>query len=416
MKRTHYTFIVAFLLIAVILTGCRREFRYVDDLDLSAAEKTEHPWDIEQEFSYLPSKDSIDNVINLSQNETTKISISNGTVFLTQPKKPMRYDPKTNAMTLICTDPLCDHIVDCPFSLTDMNDGIYCVGDSYLYFRYTEKGDAFVKYDAKDRTLSILRTITSQYTIRQMAILDDCYYYIDVIYDEKRDSFSFSLCRQYYDSKKIDVLKKSKELDFYIMGADSDTVYYYDYVKKALVFYSAANKAEVSSVKLGNDFYCISLCKDGYIIFIDEYGKLMRINTDGSDLRSLGISDAYFFYLTNSYIYYVTYDELLQGKIKRNTVYGEKEDDLFLDLQAIYRMDHEGNNKELVWKNQDMSSVYYHTEYIVIGNYIYTAFDHYYFEDGYFTPTLSLGVNSKSEQYYCRIDITSGEYYFIKLE
>ena len=404
------------LILATALVGCESSFRYADEIDNTVNNDAPvFPWELEQEFTYTEFGDSNGNVINFDDSFLSGIEIHDGKFYILQPLKPMIYDPVTNTQTYVCTDPLCDHKIGCPFSMTRMEEGIHAVKDFVVYFKGGSGKPQVAKYSRTDRTVTILRPITENVYTPDMVALEDCYYFIDVSYDEKTQLFTYSLCRQYYDSKEIEVLKSSHEYDYSILGADGDVIYYYDEIKKELVTYSATLRKELSAVKTSSSFDSMALCKDGYLIYRTTKGELMRVNTDGSGQRSLGVSGVHSFYLTDSYIYYLTVEDTVAAKGVQITSTGEKHYEFDLQIHAVYRTDHEGDNRELVWKNKEESNVTQLAEFVVVGNYLYSTFSNYYLEDGYYINAIELGQGASKTQYYQRIDCTTGEFYYIKL-
>lgn len=405
---------ISFLLAvtALSLTACAKSnFNYVETT--VPATPVSVPWSNTSEFTYTPSEDRTDNVINWSF-RSTNIGVMNGDLYLQRPGMAVRYDPKTGRQTYLCTDPLCPHdTLECPFSYTDLNSEYHVFEDKVLYYNIKD-GMKVMLYSMTDRTVKEMRTVDSTESIPHLVPMKEWYYFIDLVYDQQKDTYIRSLCRQFYDSGKIEVLRKEDERRFQtsLMGTDGEVLYVYENHNAALVGLSLDGKTELFRTRFDYGFEAI--CKDGYMIYFDgETNEMWRKNLDGTDQHKLGISDVNYFYLTDSYIYYIKTDET-KVFVNLHDLDDYTDDETFrVDYQTIYRSDHEGNNEEVVFKNTIGEDVIETRKYIVQGNYLYAVFDYYDIND----EECNCTVSRQSESYtYCRIDCTTGEIYYIEVK
>ena len=399
----------------LIFNGCTKsDFNHVETT--IPVTKSPVPWSNPSEFTYTPSEDSTENVLNWSF-RSTNIDAMNGDLYLQRTWMAVRFDSKTGRQTYLCSDPLCNHnTADCPFYSADLNSEYHVIEDKVLYYRMnpTDREMQVMLYSMTDRTTKVMRTQSPGRSLPHMVALKEWYYYIDLVYDAERNSYIRSLCRQFYDSGKIEVLRREDEnkTRTSLMGADEEVLYVYENHNAALVGLSLDGKTELFRTRFDYGFEAI--CKDGYMIYFDgETKEMCRKNLDGTNEHKLGISDVEYFYLTDSYIYYMKIDE-------ERIFYDVNDiDDLtddertYIYYQTIYRSDHEGNNEEVVFKNTLGEDVISLNEFIVEGNYLYALFDYHKINGEEVETT----VSRQSLVYtYCRIDCTTGEIYYIEVK
>lgn len=411
----HYFSLAIVLVLCCMFIGCNAnsDFQYVETTVLDSATKDPEPWRNNTEFSYTASPDQTENVINFRNGWQTSMYTAHGKLYFSRTDMPVQYDAATNRQTTLCTDPLCTHYTaECPFAYANIDDGFYVVDDKVLYYGYDAKNRQHnVKlYSMTDRTTKVLRVREGNQYAPAMIALKDSYYFIDMVYDKDSESYSYSLCRQMYESGDIEVLRTDTDYNVTLMGADEDVVYLYDDIECALIAYASDGKTELyrTSVESGQ----MSIHKDGYLIIRTADGELIRMNLDGSNRQSLGITGVDYFYLTDSYIYYRT----VQDKIDGVEYYDGEYIDASVDLQAVYRTDHEGNSKELVWENRDETSILELEDFIVSGNYLYANFTHCSVDGDQLTFTFNSQGSMPYSYTYSRIDCSVGEIYYIKVE
>ncbi len=407
MKKHLYLLVSSVLLLSVVLSGCgaKQDFRYTETYEsdkTGSEEKFTLVNDVE--FSYQASDDHAENVINFQSVLAAGVFVDNEKLYLNQYFTPVLYDAATDRRTSLCTDPLCDHYTpDCPFMYSVLSYGFYVIDDKVLYHWCDGRSHQVRLYSMTDRTVKVLRTVEGNLFSSNMIALEDSYFYTDIIYDEESDTYTYSFCRQMYDSGKIEVFRTEKNYDTVPLGVDGDTVYIHDLAEEVLIAYDLDGKNEKYRTPIGDAH--MAICKDGYIIF-EEDGELMRMNLDGSDRHSLGITGVDYLYLTDSYVYYRTVEKRIDGIVYEYE--GDRES--YVELQAIYRVDHEGKNKELIWKNQDETNIFIFCDFVADGNYIYANFTHCRVNGEELIYTFNQFTT------YCRLDCTTGEKYYIYLE
>lgn len=421
MKKT-ISFTLILTLFTITMVSCKpSDFNYAETT-VPTADAQPAPWQNGVEFSYTPSDDRLNNVINLNAGFSSMLQPVGDQLYLYGHYRAICYDPATARQTDLCKDPICTHTAssDCPLFGMDMEE-FHIVGDKLLYYRdNTVDGETQMQlmlYSMTDRTTKVLRTVNRkvEYDVK-LVPLENCCYFIDEIYDEETDDYSYAFCCQDYESGKIEVLRHEEDSNTVLQGSDGEVIYIYDVAENALIGLSLDGKTELSRAKV-DPLDQNAICKDGYLISMDNNGELWRMNTDGSDRHSLGITAADCFYLTDSYIYYRKVEGKKTG-IEDLGPYGTAETDV--ELQAIYRSDHEGKNETLVWKNTDENNILvtdHFNRFVVQGNYIYCEFTYCRFEGEKVTIDSGSGsLSADSSASYARIDCTTGEVYFIETE
>lgn len=422
MKKHLFRQFTVFMLSVVLLTGCQGkdgDFDYVSTT-VADPDRVRVPWTNAGEFSYTPSEDGVDNVINWSHSE--EMYISGNSLYLYGHYRAIRYDPTTGRQTQLCTDPICTHQrgTDCPLAFMDSGMGFSVVDDKVIFYEmmptrgddgYDMNYDLYL-YSTTDRTLKLLRTFQSD-TVSSVITLSDAYFFLDIVHDAETDTYTYSLCRQEYNSNQVEVLRTENNHNTYLMGTDGTVIYIFDKAEGALIGLSMDGKTEVSRVTLTGVkwWHCASICKDGYLLYLLD-GELWRVNLDGSDQRSLGIGDVEYFFLTDSCVYYqkkVGEKEFIDAEYPGETVKA--------DLIEIYRADHEGKNATVVYRNESDMVMVTPENYIVVGNYLYAPFMYYEINGDEATGTYSRGaLTDENSRAYCRIDLTTSEIYYIDTE
>ena len=420
MKKRLFLQFAVFALSAALLCGCQKDqFDYVNTT-VANPNESKLPWANSGAFTYTPSEDGVDNVINWSHSE--EMYLSGGSLYLYGHYRAVRYDPVTGRQTQLCTDPVCTHQrgTDCPLAFMDSGMGFSVVDDKVIFYEqkpirgdkgYDMNYDLYL-YSTTNRTAKLLRTFQSD-TVSSVITLSDAYFFLDIVHDPKTDTYTYSLCRQAYDSNQVEVLRTENNHNTYLLGTDGAIIYVFDKAQSVLIGLSIDGKTEVSRVTVEGAkwWHSAAICKDGYLLYLVD-GELWRVNLDGSDRRSLGIKDVEYCYLTDSYVYY-------QKKV------GEKEftdaespgETLKADLIEIYRADHQGQNATVVYQNDSNSVIVTPENYIMQGNYLYAPFMYYEINGDQASGTYSRGaLTDEQSRAYCRIDLTTNEIYYIDTE
>lgn len=413
MNNPRRILLICVFLFVFILNSCQQNsFDYVDAISSNNSQYGKTPWENTVKFSYETSKDGVNNVINFQYTHRSKIYVTQNKLYFKRHFMPVLYDVTTGKQSYLCTDPLCAHKTnECPFANAVLDDGFWVVDDKVLFYSRNDNNRQVMLYSITDRTMKCLRTVEGNWSSPHIIALKDRYFFIDILYDEESGSFNYSLCRQMYDSGDIKVIRSENSYNTALLAADEDIVYIHDEAEGAIIALTSDGDNELSRTLIEN--VQMAICKEGYLIFTDETGELFRMNLDGSNRHSLGISGVEYFYLTDSYIYYRVIEERKYGLA---IVPGYEDEETFVDLQAIYRINHEGNDQELIWNNLKETDVLILDDFVVDGNYIYAMFTHCRIDGNnmYFTENIQNG--EKYITTYCRIDCKSRNIYYIDVE
>lgn len=401
--------------VALILTGCQKPtFEYVETT-VPAPEVTV-PWSQTTEFSYTPSDDSTDHVINFQRNAHMNVIESN--LYLPKLGMIMRYDPKTGRQTALCTDPLCTHnTLDCPFTITDLTSGVYVCGDKILYYGLEGGQTKVLLYSTTDRTTKIMRYLEGDRTVPILIAMEEWYFFVDLVYDEKKDTYIRSLCRQFYDSGEIEVIltEDERRQRTSLRGTDREVLYLSQNGDTFIVM-TADGKEEITRFSMNVDSL-ISIYNNEYMIYMDgETHELWKTDMDGTNARSLGIKGIDYFYLTDNYIYYMKTTDTKTFEYWEDYDKPLEVEYTYVEYQTIYRCDHNGENEEIVFVNtigEDVLSLDNFNSFVVEGNYLYGVFNYHDF-----TEDKVITTNSRLSELhtYCRIDCTTGEVYYIEVK
>jgi hypothetical protein len=366
-------------------------------------------------------------------------------VHFPENKTLFKYNVKTNNMTTVCSDPLCKHNEkSCPFF--GMFDTMYINKDKILFLRqYTlqlerqnkngemfEEWDGYMMYDMSKGKSYIRNEFDSvEFTenARKLFIDDYCLYY-DFVYNEEIEEWVFAVMRWDLSTNETVVLAGKNNIydhnaNYSHIMADSflfvvnSRIYFTD----GKTIYSTNKNGEDKIEHLTGSFL-LDVFTDGEYIFygvpIEDNSfiqSIYRVDFDGNNNIELGIiANSRNWEITSKYIYYKKYDEIAIGK---NMVSGYLGENITLYGSEIWRCNHDGNNHELVYKFEgDMANYRIHGE-LYLGNYIYAIYDYWVDSDGdgifkdgdYYSSQYDNG-------YYTimRIDITTGEIYYIKID
>ncbi len=369
------------------------------------------PFENYSPFDYTPSSDSMQNVINCSSNSTYMACI-NPYLYFYNSNVIVRYNPEANSITYLCSDPLCLHnSPDCPFYGLDVLYGFY-IYENTIYYRQqydyqkngkiTDSVNRISAYSINTGELAVLRNLDdSPLSTSNMIFYDHFYLYTDIIFNNETHKSTYNLCRQDLNTKNIEIVLSEESWNTVPLFTYNNVLYIRNSEKKEL--YSANADTPLEMKKISDDTGKIAFCKDGYFIFKDQQGSLFRMNADSSNIQSLNIKNVDYFYLTDNYIYYTQVDQKLKGKT-------EDGQDINIDLYSISRIDHDGNNNELVWKNNNSSELLLPKNFVVYGNYIYTVFDYFKVDD------FITGISSRSNDFiYARINCDTQDIFYITI-
>ncbi len=410
------SFVLAITAISAVTVGCKNEqFDYVETT--VPVTQAPVPWSNAHEFTYTPSEDGTDDILNI--NRSKYCFSTEGSLYFQKLGMMVRYDPETGRQTYLCTDPLCEHGEGCPFGRSDLTSGVYVYKDKVLYYGLDPDagGMSVMLYSTTERTTKALRAITGNRMISTLVAAEEWYYFVDLVYNKRKDSYTRSLCRQFYDSGEIEVILTEDESlqKTYLVGTNGEVLYLSRSDDTFLVL-SMDGKEVISSFPMKCDSL-LSIYRDEYMIYMDgDTKELYQINMDGTGLRSLGIKDIIYFYLTDSYIYYITLDKVVSERDYNDFDNPDDDVDIYLRYCSIYRCDHDGKNSELIYQNvqgDDILQFERFNPFIAEGNYLYGIFTYQDVKGEDIIATDSRQTNAYT---YFRIDCTTGEVYYIDVE
>jgi len=427
-------------ILTALLVGCDKNLVYVDSENIETLYEYET-----KDFSFSESPDApiTFNAIDGGQ----VIQYSNGYLFFhnnynrdifnfPENRTLMKYNVKTDNLISICSDSVCLHnTLDCPFYA--MYNTMYVFDEkiayAQIYSNTANDSEYFMLgqynlFDSEKISKSVRNTIkTNSYTeYMKMLPVDNYVLYYENMYNEELDEWVDGIYRwNIVDNTQTllcgenniyepDSMYPNTLACNFLFAIDS-RIYFTD----GTVIFSTDTNYE-NRIDHVEGRFVLDVFTDGEYIYYGipvEEGSyiqsLHRVDFNGkNDIELDIVTQKENVEITSNYIYYKKYDEIAIGK---NRVSGYSGENIILYSSEIWRCDHDGQNHELVYKFEGDMANYRLIYEIYVGNYIYGLYNWWedadgdgIFEDGddHFSAT--------SEEYLImRIDITTGETYFI---
>lgn len=412
------TLIMILLYIMLCLTSCDNKMQYIDN-ETEIDETIEKAEDDKFEYTYSDDSYVKYNSVNLSN----QFQYYDGCLYFNKGTL-MRYNCETGNITTVCSDPLCDHkSYDCPFFM--MNP--FVVYKDRVFFRRVNVFDDYTEqmsYNISTAALKVHEKIDSMNggEYLKQILIDNYRYYYDYKQKDETSEPEAVICRMNLDTGKIETVSgdlQKDELDYYIpytqifLFTVDSRVYFTDGKIIFSTDLDLKNRTDHITGKFPGDVYT-----DGEYIYYsqkqDETTDIYRMKFDGSDNTYIVTVSTYSSWqFTEKYIYYQTPDVVDIGKVR---ISGYASDRVELHGSEIRRCRHDGSGDELVYKFEgDMANCRIFG-YTVYGNYIYGDYQEWIDKDGN-------GVFEEGENYsnyndpdykFMRIDVTTGEIYYIK--
>ena len=343
----------------------------------------------------------------------------------------LKMNLKTGNVVSVCSDPLCRHdFTDCPIYGIGIVNFLSPAGDLYFlsqYF-YNDKENSrlsaqFVKFDFGKNKATVLEVFENGATgFGKEIYTDDYRFYHGMFYDANQDEYVPAIMRMNLSDGKtepfagIDSEHIEGNYDYTddLLFTIDDRLYLTDSRTLYSVDFDGNNRIDHIDGYVGSECYT-----DGEYVYYQSSGEICRRSLDGGNEEKLGIvpysGTGYF--LTETYIYYMSGESITLGEAR---IPGYASDTVTLEGGEFWRCRHDGSENELVYKFAGETETYRPRHWIVVGNYIYA---HYYWwtdadGDGIFEEgdnRESYPVNGSPLHRILRIDVTTGEEYFIEI-
>jgi len=344
-----------------------------------------------------------------------------------------KLNKETGKMNEMCKDPICNHKTkECPFYGQHWLFGFYIYDNKVIYQRGSEKiglkGEPrrILLYDIKNGSFRVLHEYPADTTFFPIdhgfhggvMYFHECIVNPDYANDKTLPQRLFSHIKVDLSTYEKEVLYTSSHKKTTILGGDDNNIYYINRIDNKV--YVAKNRdLSNASVLIDDHKGYFFIANDRVFYVSSETGTLTSKNLDGTDKKDLGISDLYYIYITDKYIYY-------RQKIEFDIVAapvspGKKEQRETIALaNEIYRCTHDGKNIEVVYKAFDGEPlkagdvVYYPSNLYVFEGYFYSTFTAFSVkEDG--TIDRDISTNSRGPFSYMRVNCNTGEMYIIEM-
>ncbi len=371
-------------------------------------------YESDAQYSYLEDTDTSREIIGLGR--TSRLCIVGEHIYFLAPNSIYRLNPKTGNITHLCTDPICDHSTpSCSFYGIETVFG-FCLVDNCIYYRQqysyrykstdgtvvTQSANQISQYNLNTGEHRKMRDISSPAISTSMVFLDNWCYFTDMIFDDEKNSYTYSICRQDIDNLKIEVVDSSDSWRYDILLA---------YDKKIVMFDNLTNNMFSRDIYGVDTIICENIGtlfkKEDSFIYRDlQSGQVKKCDLDGGQQSVLIDEDVTYFYVTNEYIYYTLNDN-------REIGINERDQSFNVNVSSIMRVDCNGENKKTIYTpsfNDDFFILF--SDFIVEGRYIYTTYDWYEKND----DGKWVGDSSKSYGNYLRYDTETEEIYYFNFD
>ncbi len=329
---------------------------------------------------------------------------------------------QTGNITSVCPDPLCRHdSLDCPIYGIGSVVFLSPAGELYFLSQYFyDDGDdsrfsmRFVKYNAEKNKSAVLEDFQGSSTVFYEEIYTETYrFYHGMFYNASREEYIPTIMRMNLSDGKAEPLTELVSTDE-LLFAVNNRLYLSDAKTLYSVDFDGKNRINHFDSYVGDECYT-----NGEYAYYKSNSEICRCPLSGGDEERLGITpySGTRYMLTENYIYYISGDAVTLGKAQ---IPGYASDTVTLEGGEFWRCRHDGSENELVYAFSGDTESYRPRHWIVVGNYIYAS---YYwwtdadgdgiFEEG--DDHESYPTNGSTLHRILRIDVTTGEEYFIEI-
>ena len=412
--RKHITRAILGVLAAFTLCSCQSTPYDEEDL-LTPDENSQVDFEtLEQAFTYREGGDTLNSVYN--GHNYSPIEIHDGYLYYANGRTIIQYNPQTNIQMSLCGDPLCKHDeLKCPFFGYEdtfrftVADGSVIYRRSYKYVNESGVLDhinEIVRYDLQQRQLNVLRTLDNNYVVNATDIcIGNHHLYVDVLYDDDKANFIYTLCQRDIRRGDIEILFESESMPHYTpLFLYENQIYYANNMDNTICAASADHPENIQAA--AQSFGALTIYDGQYYSLQSESGELVVSSSTQSARAISGIEGADYFYMTDQYIYY----RKVYDTVTFTSFYGEP---VTTSLRAYYRCSHDGQNHELIYREEPLDSDYtiFMGDFVVLGNYIYTTWGR-----KILTAEEDITTSSAIASTIVRYDIETGDWYYIMNE
>ncbi len=347
------------------------------------------------------------------------------------PTDYLRMNLKTGNVISVCSDPLCRHdFADCPIYGIGEVAFLSPAGDLYFLSQYffSENGDSrlsaqFIKYDLIKNKVTVLEAFENGSTgFGKEIYTDDYRFYHGMFYDANRDEHIPAIMRMKLSDGKTEpfagidskMIEGGYDYTDDVLFTIDDRLYLTDSKTLYSVDFHGKNRINHLDGYINGECYT-----DGEYVYYQSSDEICRRSLSGGDEEGLGITpySGTGYMLTENYIYYMSGAPVTLGKAQ---IYGYNSDTVTLEGGEFWRCKHDGSENELIYKFSGDTESYRPRHWIVVGNYIYASY--YWWTDadgdGIFEEGdnhESYPVNGSTLHRILRIDVNTGEEYFIEI-
>ena len=380
----------------------------VEGGDIAEDPPTEKAWIIpDQSFTWHEGGDTDNQIYSRPMRS---LHVYDGALYYFS-NLPVRYHPQTDVQTALCSDPLCSHDgnAKCPFY--GIREKILL--ENYVIlrrepsdFRYP---DTVELLDLNDLTLRSLREISGTLTVfGGEVVCGDVYVYVNLVYDEHKDTRVYELCRKNMKSGKVEVLRRDPTFLYVPLFVMEDTIYYSCSTDDLIYAAPMDDLLRMSPVAQVRGRWFLDRAEDCFYSLDPDTGTVYRSSSPDMAQSVLAVDGMDYFYMTDQHIYY----RRVHGQAEETTFYGEP---AYQNLYEYFCCDRDGGNARLIYREEYKfgAYTYFLRDFVVLGNYLYAPWTMQMFDgevnDG---RTSDKNINSTL----VRIDLESGEWYYIMNE
>ncbi len=377
-------------------------------------------------YTYTPDiEDSANNTMNIVTTIMDDVPSSyNGELYFQSLDMLFKLNKETGKMNEMCKDPVCKHDTkECPFYGLFWQLGFYIYDNKVIYQRGREKVDLrgepirILLYDIDNGSFRVLYNYSVEANVfsHDYSFHGNEMYFHERVYNEDTEQFNkYALTGLDLSTFEKKVLYTEDYKKVSVVGGDNNNIYYIDLINKKLCV--AKNRDfNNTSVLVEDHAGYFALYNDRVFYVSSETGTLTSKNLDGSNKRDLGISDIYYLYVTDKYIYYRPKTgftlESAESKTAKESIAVSNE---------IYRCTHDGKNVEVIYQAYNGESIkkgdtiYIPTSLYVFEGYFYSTFEAFSLKDDGSIDRDS-SVNSRGPFSYMRVNCNTGEVYIIEM-
>ena len=396
--------VLSVLIAATILLTCCTVYAHSEDIRAMLRELT-------ATYVYRESHDSSDGMLT-EISTVPRIQVYDGGVYFYNGAAVVRFDTQEGEIQYQCNDPSCLHAGTdgCCYEGYYEPSAFIVTEEGILYRQYarTFQGTQsdIVLYRTQDGTLTVLDRQGSQksgtVTISHSDVLYGKWYFFLQARDEDEDGADLCVIDRSTGVKMV-LASYAWGETYSPMFAYADTLYFWHRQSGTIYAAPVDDPLAMEPIASGGWYMTLDTESGAFYALDKEAGTVFRSAAPGETETIPGIDNADYMYMTDGYLYYARVYETVRVPYEYG---GDRE----VTLHEYYRCSHEGQNHELIYREEQQqgAATLCLKDFVVDGNYLYASWHN---ED--FSNEGKQATVQENDSVVVRVDVETGEVYYL---